>query len=548
MSDNGPGPEPGQPEYLGPGGPASGANGPADADGAGGAGGVRHTGLVALASIAVVLALGAGAYAMVQLLGGGHSPASAVPADAIGYVSVDLDPSASQKIEAIKILRQFPALKDELKMSSRDDVRRRLFEEIRKDGSCKSLDYDDDIKPWIGERLGVAAVPQADHKITPLVTIQVSDQDRAKSAAKKLEACASSSDDSGSSAGVAFSGDYMLVTDTQDHADAMAKSADSAALADDNDFKTWVGRAGDPGIITMYAAPDAGKVMSEAAKARRRDSGTTFAPQEDPMEKVLKDFGGAAGVIRFKDGAVDAEVVSKGLPGGLPTSSATSGGADVDTLPASTAAVLSVSLPPGWLDHFVRQLKDTLGEASYDRALQEAQQQTGLTLPDDLETLLGDGFTISADSGADLSKLKESPDPADVPAGLRIKGDADKIKPIVDKLKGAAGPEGDKIVVDSLGDLVALGTDPDYVSKLLEKGDLGSQESFDDAVPEAKQASSILYVNFDAGNGWAGQLADLLSGGDSDVKANIEPLDALGISAWVDEDKVQHGLLRLTTD
>ena len=53
--------------------------------------------------------------------------------------------------------------------------------------------------------------------------------------------------------------------------------------------------------------------MSDAAKARRRDLGMAFAPEQDPMEKAFKDFGGAAGVIRFKDGAVDAEVVAKGL-------------------------------------------------------------------------------------------------------------------------------------------------------------------------------------------------------------------------------------------
>ena len=104
------------------------------------------------------------------------------------------------------------------------------------------------------------------------------------------------------------------------------------------------------------------------------------------------------------------------------------------------------------------------------------------------------------------------------------------------------------MVVDSSGDLVAVGTNPDYVSKLLEKGDLGSQESFDSAVPKADQASSILYVNFDAGDGWASQVADLLSDGDPSAKANIEPLDALGVSGWVDDDKVQHGLFRLTTD
>lgn len=537
---------PGQPEYLGPGGP-----GPSSADDAGagedgGSAGVRRTGLVALASVAVVLALGAGAYAMVQLLSGGSSPASAVPADAIGYVSLDLDPSASQKIEAIKILRKFPALKDEIKIGSRDDIRRRVFEEIEKTGDCKSLDYDQDVKPWIGDRIGVAAVPGPNDTIAPLVALQVSDQDKAKSGVRKIEDCAMSNGAASEKAGVTFVGDYMLLGEKQSRVDAMAKSAQSAALADDDDFKTWTGRAGDPGIVTMYAAPDAVKVMSDAAKAKRRSSGMTFLPQEDPLEKTFKDFGGAAGVIRFKDGAIDAEVAAKGLTRGITSTSG--GAAGVDTLPASTAAVLAVSLPKGWLDQFVDQIKGTLGDEAYNQAIQQAQQETGLMLPDDLETLLGDGFTISADSSADLSELKDSPDPADIPAGVRIKGDADKITPIIDKLKTAAGPGADKVVVDSKGEVVAVGTDPDYVSKLLEKGDLGSQESFENAVPEADQASTILFVNFDAGDDWASELADLLSDGDPKAKANIEPLDALGISGWIDEDHVQHGLLRLTTD
>jgi hypothetical protein len=376
--------------------------------------------------------------------------------------------------------------------------------------------------------------------------LQVSDQDKAKAGVRKVEDCEGSSDGAGSKTGIAFVGDYMLLGEKQPRVDDAASSADSASLEDDDDFKTWTGRAGDPGIITMYAAPDAVKAMSDAAKARRRDLGMTFVPQQDPMEKAFKDFKGAAGVIRFKDGAIDAEVASKGLASGF--SSDGGDGADVDTLPASTAAVLSVSLPQGWLDDFVDQVKGAMGEQAYDQAVQEAEQETGLTLPDDIETLLGDGFTVSADADADLSKLEDSPDPVDVPAGVRIKGDADQITPIIDKIKAAVGTKADDVVVDSSGDLVAVGADPDYVSKLLEKGDLGSQEAFDSAVPEADEASSLLYVNFDAGDGWASQLADLLSGGDAEVKANIEPLDALGISGWVDDDSVQHGKFRLTTD
>ena len=487
----------------------------------------RRTGLVAVVSLAVVAALGVGAYAMVQFFDGGSSPATAVPGSAIGYVSLDLDPSASQKIEAIKIMRKFPALKDELKIGSRDDLRRRIFDEIRKDSHCKSLDYDQDVKPWIGQRIAVAAVPEENDAIKPLVTLQVSDQDKAKAAVKKLEGC-DSEDDFKSSAGVAFSGDYLLLTDTQEHADAMAKAADSTPLADDDDFKLWTGRTGDPGIISMYAAPTAVKVLSDAAKSHRRDLGTGVLPgqQNDQLEKAFKGFQGAAGVIRFNDGAVEAEVVSKGLAGGLPSGSGS--GADVETLPATTAALLSVSLPHGWLDKYVDQIKRAVGAQAYDQALREGEARTGLSLPDDLETLLGDGFSVSVDSSADLSKLTSSPDPADVPAGIRIKGHPDQIEPIIEKLKAAAGDQGGIVKVDSSGDFVAVGTDPDYVAKLLKKGDLGAQSSFEKVVPAAGRASSVLFVDFDAGGGWATRLADQLSGGNPDVKANVEPLDAFG--------------------
>ena len=101
----------------------------------------------------------------------------------------------------------------------------------------------------------------------------------------------------------------------------------------------------------------------------------------------------------------------------------------------------------------------------------------------------------------------------------------------------------------STGDgLVTVGFDPAYVESLRANGDLGSVAAFKDVVPEAGRSTGAFYVNFDAGDGWAEQLADLVSDGDAQASANIAPLDALGISGWVDGDQVQHGLLRLTTD
>ena len=140
-----------------------------------------------------------------------------------------------------------------------------------------------------------------------------------------------------------------------------------------------------------------------------------------------------------------------------------------------------------------------------------------------------------------------SPDPSQLPAGIRIQGDPDTIVPIIDKLKALAGPDADLVKVATGDGQVAVGLSQAYVDTLLKTGNLSSVTAFDTVVPEADRATGSLYVNFDAGDGWAEQLADALSDGDAEARSNIAPLDALGLSGWSDGD-VEHGLLRLTTD
>jgi hypothetical protein len=522
--------DPSQPEYLGSDGPA-----PGSPDGAR-ARPRRRTGLLAGVVVATVAAVGAGAYGVLQLMSGGSSPASAVPASAIGYVSLDLDPSAAQKIEAVKILRKFPGLRSELDISSRDDLRRTIFREIQDNSDCKSLDYADDVEPWIGNRVAMAAVPGSGDEVLPLVALQVTDQDKAEAGVRALQKCAG---DKGVKLGIASVGDYLLLSEKQADADSMAKAAGSAALEDDDDFTTWMDRTGGSGIVTMYAAKGAADAIVHAG-VQSQDS-----TQGKQLETALRDFEGAAGVVRFKDGAVEAEFSSKGLDQGL---GGTDGdrGPDVTTLPGTTAAVLSLALQDGWLDGSMDSLRSLLGD-SFDSTLAQAEQRTGLDLPEDVETLLGEGVSISVDSSVDPKAIAQTPDPTDIPAGIRIKGDADKITAIIDKLKAAAGPGADVLQVGSSGDLVAVSTDKAYVDALLEKGDLGDAESFTAVVPEADRASAVFFLDFDAGDGWAEKVADLASDGDASVRENVKPLDAFGISSWQEGD-VQHALLRLTTD
>src|SRR4051794_16353134 len=290
MSTNGPGEA--QPEYLGHGGPATNpVEGPA--------GPGRRTGIIVGAALAVVAAVGIGGYGLVQLMAGGSSPASVVPADTLGYVSLDLDPSAGQKIEAFRIMRKFPSLKKGLHLGGQDDIRRAIMEQIVEAGGCKRLSYSRDVEPWIGDRVAFAAVPERAEGAVPLIALQVSDQARAKKGIRAIGSC----EGEGSQPGVSFAGDYALITDTQPDADRMAKDAKAASLADDADFKTWTGRTGDPGIVTMYVSKDAPAAIAMSGHHDRPG----LNPLGGPVDGAFKNFRGGAGVVRFHAGAVEAE-------------------------------------------------------------------------------------------------------------------------------------------------------------------------------------------------------------------------------------------------
>ena len=63
--------------------------------------------------VATVLVLGVGgALAIQQLSGSGPRPSDVLPGDTFGYVQVDIDPSAGQKLAAVRFLGKIPEIKD----------------------------------------------------------------------------------------------------------------------------------------------------------------------------------------------------------------------------------------------------------------------------------------------------------------------------------------------------------------------------------------------------------------------------------------------------
>lgn len=497
-------------------------------------------------------ALGAGGFlAWSAFFGVGDQPAEALPAGTLGYVGIDADPSGAQKIEALRTLNKFPGIKDEIGLASDGDIKRRIFEEILNDGSCENLDYADDIEPWLGDRFAVAAVEVGEAEPAPVFVVQVSDASAADEGFTKLRSCGGESGDS-QEGGWAIEDGWALVAETADIAAQVVEARGEGTLADDADFQKWTDSAGDPGIITAYAAPAAGAFFADAVSAGTgvQDDfdagfgGPLVADVPEEFLDALQDFGGAGMTVRFDDGALEMETASSLEMLGLNVLTGSDRGAEtIGTMPENTAAAFGIGFADGWFDDLVEYASTfTGGEVDLDEIIAQIEDETGLSLPEDAETLAGESlaFAISADVDADT--FFNSADGSDVPVGVKIRGDADEIEDVLGKLVGGQALPENIVGTDDDDGFVVIGPNPDYREELLRDGGLGDTDVFKEVTRE-DGPSAVLFVNFDAGDNW---LADLV-GDDQEVRENIEPLAGLGISAW-SEDEVGHSVLRITTD
>jgi hypothetical protein len=515
----------------------------------------------------------------------GPQPAEALPDSTIGYVSVDLDPSGQQKLEALQALRNFPAFADNVDLAADDDLRLRLFEELQGDGLCPDLDFADDVDPWLGDRFAVAAIDMGgasgplDLGINAVGVVQIDDAEAAEEGLAALRDCGGEGDTFGWS----VAGDWAVVAETDDIAAEVTEAAADAPLAADDDFQRWTGEAGDPGILTAYVAPEAAELLADVAEVfggfESAFSGDTCLPplgddpfgddpfgddpfSEDPfggdcdpfagpttgmsdqLAGLADDFAGAALTIRFDDGGLELEAVV-GSADVEAASGVDDGGDDVVvTLPEDTAVAFGLGFEDGWFDAIAESADEVLGEGGLDAFLLMAEEETGLDLPDDLETLVGESAALALGGDADLTGFEEPEPPTDLELALKVEGDADDIGDLVDQVVRTSGDDSLATLLgyDADDDFVVAGPSSTYRASVLEDGGLGETDAYQDAVVNGDEAGAVLFVNFDAGP-WLTGLPDL----PGEVRDNLTPLRALGLSAWND-DGVGHAVLRVTTE
>ncbi|NPC43623.1 DUF3352 domain-containing protein [Nocardioides sp. zg-1230] len=518
-----------------------------------------------LIAVGAIVAGGAvvagGAWAATSFFATGAQPAEALPASTVAYVSVDLDPSGGQKIEAIKTLRKFPGFVDQVDLQADEDLRERLFEEITSSGECEGLDYAADVKPWLGSRAAMAVIDLGEDEPTPVGVVQTTDGGKAEEGLATLVETCGGSDEEGDVGGWVVDGDWIVLAETNDIAQQVVDAADGSTLAADSSFQEWTGAAGDDGVMSMYVGKGVTKYVEDlAGMGGMGMMGMPGAPmadenwmaEEPPSEEVpeelqqmINDFDGAAATVRFDDGSVEVEYAMSDYNPDMTRFMTSEQGVDmISALPEDTVAAFGFALEEGWAEAMLDYVKTLAPDesASIDDQLAQFETETGLAFPEDIETLLGDGVTVSMGSGLDPDAVANG-GPGEVPVGIRIDGDADEIQAVLDKIAAQAGPEMAEFMQVSEGDGYAvLALQDDYRGALEGGGSLGDSATYSEVV-EADEAQSVLFVNFNADDDWLVRLA----GDMPEVSENLEPLAALGVSGWVD-DGVVHGLVKLTTD
>lgn len=469
--------------------------------------------------VAAAVLVGAGAFAFVQLSGGGPQPHDVLPDTAIAYARVDLDPSAGQKVATLRLIRKFPDLARELGIKNPDqDVRRLIVEEAVQD--C-DVDFDTDIEPWLGSRVGIAALPAKDIP-DAVLALQVDDEAAARKGLRSLEKCAGEP-----KSGVAFLDGYALVAETQAIADQAKTAAVKAPLADDQAFSDSMSDLGDEGLASAWADV---KGLLEVPDVKK----------EMPADVIAQlGSGSVAATLRARSDALELVSTADGLP-----KSAETKPIDIGSLPATTALAIGIRMPAEavsdqW-DAAVEGMK-TAGEDPVE-LFEGFESDTGFRLPEDLETLFSGGLTLAVgDRNLEtIPTLQGPPSPADFDLGIRL-GDPeaeDLAGRLISFVRDNTGLELSSTQTKS-GTVIATN------AKAFQAGGqtLGDSGTFGDVVGE--DAQQVLFVNLQT-------ITEALEASNpppevADVVEQLGPLDVLGMS-FAQDGETARANITLTFD
>lgn len=230
-----------------------------------------------------------------------NTVAKILPSNTIGYMSAAISPSNKQKLSMFALQRHFPS---KVQTDKADDVRDKLLAELFKDNKS-NLNYETDIKPWLGSEAAVAFLPSYTNDHVPVVVMAAkqTDKDKAKAALDKAKQKENT---------YRFIGDYVFFIDSEqiekenatkalDDIEALSKN-DKNSLQKNKRFQDNINQLhGEHLVIGWVDTPVAAREGIAYAKASEQSGAKT----REQLSKVGTEIGSAG----YKPGTASVKTV-----------------------------------------------------------------------------------------------------------------------------------------------------------------------------------------------------------------------------------------------
>ena len=485
----------------------------------------RRTWIAVGVALAVAASAGSGFAVGTVVGGGGTQPEDVLPDTVVAYADVDLDPAAQQKVNLVRLLGRFPDV--EQKYGSEPDVRAVVVDWLVEGTELQ----DADVSAWIGDRVGVGVSLDANAKaLTPVAALQVTDED---AAVADLGLVLDPEQIAVTNGYVIVTGNLLdefaaldgldgLITDagpgSQSAAEVVA-AGEAAPLSQSVGFIDVFDHL-DDGLLTTYVD---GEGIAAAGDQLVGSLGITAPSLNDSLTSAAES-GQVGAVLRAEPNALEFLAWSSSPPqGGAATAQLAA------TLPQSTLFAVEFTggsqlVADRWAEA-VDNAKQTgsLPPRQLESGLAELEAQYGIKLPDDLETLVGEDAVLAVDGEGLLTSvpgigMRSVTDPT---AGTAL---AARIESALASLTGGFG-----ITAKGTSDGMVVATTDDYAAQLESgDGDLGADPTYQDALPDAANASSLVWIDFSAVRGFAALAAPEAAG-------VLKPLDAFGATVSPDD-------------
>jgi len=488
---------------------------------------------------------GGGAYAAALLSGGGAQPEDVLPREAFGFVKVDLDPAAGQKVAAYRFAKKFP----DSGVRGQDSLQRDLLGVFL--NKEQRDDYDADVAPWLGKRAGVAFLAPPDGEgDEPVVAALGSDReatglrlvdqatpygaeavaalqftDRAKAEAGLAE-LARKVKGEGEELHYAFAEDedYVLLAEEQAIADRAAGQQEH--LSDNPDFDEGVEALEGDQIALGWldvgafwqALPEQGRAGLGGEVDLDPSGLAVFGAhvEDDTVELLGRTVDFSAGSSPQAQDLLDS--VGRGEPSGL-----------IQKLPADSLGAFSITgLGEGLTAVYDRVAEDV----ESDPGVQDFLDSLGVRLPEDLQPLFGSETALSV--GGELF--------AGAPTGvLRVATDepargVELLNRARDSVAESDPEQAGRIAVGTVDGGYAAAYGRGEPAEALADGELGDSEVFQRTLPDVERSSAAYYLDVP-------RIVDGLSSSErggsgltEQQRANLAPLQAVGYTATVDGD------------